>query len=39
VPREQSQEASGATNAPQNFALPDLMLVPGGAAIQKTCQG
>jgi hypothetical protein len=37
--RGQSLEASTATDVETGFGLPDLMLVPGGAAIQKTCSG
>jgi hypothetical protein len=32
-----SIDASGTTAVQTGFGLPDLMLVPGGAAIQKTC--
>jgi hypothetical protein len=39
VRRGESLEASATSDVETGFGLPDLMLVPGGAAIQKTCQG
>lgn len=37
--RGQSLQASATSDVETGFGLPDLMLVPGGAAIQKTCSG
>ncbi len=41
VPHDPGQagDTAAASGVATDFALPDVMLVPGGAAIQKTCQG
>jgi hypothetical protein len=39
IRRGEGIDASTTTVESADFGLPDLMLVPGGAAIQKTCQG
>jgi hypothetical protein len=39
VPKGGGADAAGGTGVASDFGLSDVMLVPGGAAIQKTCSG